>query len=442
LLTDTFGLNLSGATSTSLDFYERAVGELRCFVGDPASSIDAALADAPDFAMAHVFKGYLYGLSTEKAAMPVAKACAAAAKRTAETQRERAHAAALGRLAEGHWHDAGRLLAELTSEIPSDALALQAGHQIDFFTGNAAMLRERIARALPAWSESMPGYHAVLGMQAFGLEENADYSAAEAIGRRAIELEPRDGWAQHAVAHVMEMQSRQRDGIAWMRGNEAAWTKESFLQVHNWWHLALFHYELGEIDQVLALFDGPIYGSGSTLSLNMLDASAILWRLQLGGVDVGNRWERLAENWLPKARDGNYAFNDMHAMMAFVCAGKNRAALELLDAQREAMRGDSDNAGFTRDVGHPAAIGIKAFAERRYADAVAALKPLPAIAHRFGGSHAQRDVIDLTLIEVAIRAGDGKLARELTARRMAARPASPLSALFMKRTEQLFQGNG
>ncbi len=437
MLTDALGLKLSGATPASLVHYERAVWELRCFVGDPPGSIEAAIGETPDFAMAHVFKGYLHGLSTERAAMPVAKACHEFAVRSATTAGERAHVAALGHLAGGRWHEAGKVLAELTAETPHDALALQAGHQIDFFTGNSAMLKQRIARAMPAWSEKMPGYHAVLGMQAFGLEETADYAGAETLGRRAVDLEPRDGWAQHAVAHVMEMQSRQREGIAWMRGNEAAWTRESFLQVHNWWHLALFHYELGEIDQVLALYDGPIYGTGSTLSLNMLDASAILWRLQLRGVDVGDRWQKLTENWLPKARDGNYAFNDMHAMMAFVSAGMRQAAHDLLDAQRSVMDGSDDNAGFTRDVGHPAVVGIKAFGEGRYADAVAALRPLPAIAHRFGGSHAQRDVIDLTLIEAAIRAADNALARELTARRLAARPASPLSALFKRRASAL-----
>ncbi|TGV95953.1 tetratricopeptide repeat protein, partial [Mesorhizobium sp. M2E.F.Ca.ET.154.01.1.1] len=123
------------------------------------------------------------------------------------------------------------------------------------------------------------------------------------------------------VAHGMAMQSRQRDGIAWMRADPDAWTKESFLQVHNWWHLALFHYDLGEVDEVLRLYDGPIYGERSTLALNMVDASAILWRLHLGGLDVGERWAALAANWMPKAAAGNYAFNDTHAMMAFVGAG-------------------------------------------------------------------------------------------------------------------------
>ncbi|WP_353644636.1 tetratricopeptide repeat protein [Mesorhizobium sp. WSM2239] len=434
---DQLGLGLTGAGDASLSHYSLALHQLQCFIGDPVGSVDAALAEDPDFVMAHVLKGYLFGLSTEREAMAVAKACHDAASKLSATEREQAHVAALGHLALGRWHEAGRVLAGLTVEEPRDALALQAGHQIDFFTGNAPMLRDRLAKAMPSWPPGMPGYHAMLGMQAFGHEEMGEYAVAEALGRSAIELEPRDGWAQHAVAHVMEMQSRQHDGILWMRGNAEAWTRESFLQVHNWWHLALFHYDLGEVDEVLALYDGPIYGARSSLSLNMVDASAILWRLHLAGVDVGDRWAALAEAWAPKARAGNYAFNDIHAMMAFVGAGLDAPAMTLLEAQREAMLGNGDNAAFTRDVGHPVALAIRAFGERNYSEAVQLLTPIRKIAHRFGGSHAQRDVIDLTLIEAALRAGQKKLATELATERALARPASPLSALFSRRAAGL-----
>jgi hypothetical protein len=273
-------------------------------------------------------------------------------------------------------------------------------------------------------------------MQAFGFEEMGDYISAEKLGRQAIDLEPRDGWAQHAIAHVMEMQCRQRDGIAWMRHNTDDWAGDSFLQVHNWWHLALFHYELGETEEALALFDAPIYGKHSTLALNMLDASAILWRLHLRGVDVGDRWAALAANWA-KAGAGNYAFNDAHAMMAFVGAGQEAPVRALLEAQSEAMHGNDDNAAFTRDVGHPLTLAIKAFGDGNYIETVRLIRPIRAIAHRFGGSHAQRDVIDLTLIEAALRSGDHALASALAAERALARPDSPLSALFSRRAADL-----
>ena len=247
----------------------------------------------------------------------------------------------------------------------------------------------------------MPGYHALLGMHAFGLEECADYARAEAQGRTAVELEPRDGWAQHAVAHVMEMQCRQADGIAWMRAAPDAWSTDSFFKVHLWWHLALYHLELGEIDEVLALFDGPIYGERSPVVLNMIDASAMLWRLHLRGIDVGQRWEAVADGWRPFARAGNYVFNDVHAVMAFIGARRADAVEEVLDAQQAVMRGAGDNASFTREVGHPLTLALKAFGEERYNETVRLIRPLREIAHRFGGSHAQRDLLDLALIGCA-----------------------------------------
>jgi hypothetical protein len=433
---DSLDLMLSGTDTAGAAHYEKALHELQCFIGDPVASVNAALVENPDFVMAHVLKGYLYGLSTDHEAAAVVKASHDAASGLPATDRERGHVAAVGHLAEGRWHEAGRVLEDVAIDEPRDALALLAGHQIDFFTGNSRMLRDRIARAMPSWTPGMQGYHATLAMQAFGFEEMGDYARAEALGRHAIGLETRDGWAQHAVAHVMEMQCRQRDGIAWMRDNTEGWTKESFFQVHNWWHLALFHYELGEIDQALALFDAPIYGVHSTLALNMLDASALLWRLHLRGVDVGDRWTALAANWAPKAKDCNYAFNDAHAMMAFVGAGLEEPARMLLEAQRQAMAGDGDNAGFTRDVGYPVACAIKVFGEENYAEAVTLLRPIRSIAYRFGGSHAQRDVIDLTLIEAAFRGGETALAAALSAERAAARPDSPLSQLFMKRAAE------
>ena len=434
---DALGNDLSGATRAALAHYERGLRQLQTFTGDPVASVNAALDEAPRFAMAHMLKGWLYGLATDASAMEVARQAHRDACDLPMTAREAGHVAALGRLVAGEWNGAGGALAAVSRDHPLDVLALQAGHQIDFFTGNSAMLRDRIAAALPAWDASMPGYHALLSAHAFGLEETGDYAAAEKTGRRAVELEPTDGWGQHAVAHVMELQCRQRDGIAWMRTTPQAWSTDSFLQVHNWWHLSLFHYDLGEHDEVFALYDGPIQGGRSPLPLNLVDASAILWRLFLGGVEAGDRWEQLADLWAPHAGAANYAFNDMHAMMAFAAADRRDLAACLIDAQAAAMQAAGDNAGFTRDIGLPATRGILAFSDGDYASAVRLLEPIRAIAHRFGGSHAQRDVIDLTLIEAAIRAGDAGHAHRLARERMEARPHSPLSAMFRQRAERL-----
>lgn len=431
--TDRLGHALSGAGAASLDPYETALHELRCYIGDPVASVDRALAESPGFVMGHALKGYLHLLGTEPEGLPVAREAYRAASAFSADARERGHLEAVRLLTEGRWHEAGRTLEDIAIEFPRDALALQAGHLIDFYTGNARMLRDRVARAMPAWDETMPGYHALLGMHAFGLEETGDYRSAEAEGRKGVGLEPRDGWAQHAVAHVMEMQGRHKEGIAWMRADPDAWSRDSFFCVHNWWHLALYHLDLGEIDEVLALFDGPIYGARSNVVLDMVDASALLWRLHLRGVDVGDRWSALADSWAPVAAAGTYAFNDVHAMMAFVGAGRAAAGEAILEAQTQAMGGADDNASFTREVGHPVTRAIKAFGDGDYAETVRLLRPVRGIAHRFGGSHAQRDVIDLTLIEAAFRDGQAALAAALSAERLAAKPTSPLARLFVER---------
>jgi len=214
---------------------------------------------------------------------------------------EAGHVAAIGDLLDGHWHCAARVLEDVAIAHPRDLMALQVGHQLDFFTGHSRMLRDRIARALPEWSSDLPGWHTLLGMHAFGLEEMGDYAAAESAGREAIGLERRDAWAQHAVAHVMEMQGRTQDGIDWMRADIVAWSEDNFFAVHNWWHLALYHLELGDIEEVLRLFDGPIYGARSRVMLDMIDAAALLWRLHLRGIDVGDRWQAVADAFAPAA---------------------------------------------------------------------------------------------------------------------------------------------
>jgi hypothetical protein len=431
-LIDAHGHPMSGATAAAIDHYEQAAHELRCLVGDPLATIDRALADAPAMSIAHTLRAWLHLLGTEASALAAAREEAEAAARYAGTERERMHAQAAGLVAAGRWRDGARLLEDLSARHPRDLLALQAGHQVDFFTGDTRLLRDRIARVRPHWNDAMPGHHAVLGMHAFGLEETADYAQAERTGRRAVELQPRDTWAWHAVAHVHEMRNAPKDGIAWLEPNAEHWSRDSFFAVHNWWHLALFKLEQDRHDEVLAMYDVSIGGRGSGVVLDMIDQSALLWRLALRGVDVGDRWQSLAERWAPHAVAGNYAFNDLHAMMAFASAGRAELAAELRESQRAALAADGDNRAFTAGVGEPATRAVQAFVAGDFASAVALLRPIRSYAHRFGGSHAQRDLLDLTLIEAALRAGDRPLAAALAAERAALRPASPLARRFVE----------
>ena len=426
-LLDQHGHRVSGANARSLDAFEQAQRELRCFIDDPVASVDRAIAESPDMPMAHVLKAWLHLLGTEPAGRAVADECNRAAAALPADERERAHLAASQALAAGRLQEASMRLEDLSVRWPRDLLALQVGHQLDFFQGDSRMLRDRIARALPAWDHGIDGYHAVLGMHAFGLEETADYAQAELQGRRAVDLEPRDGWAWHAVAHVAEMRNAPRDGIAWLRPHRDTWSAGSFLIVHNTWHLALFELELDGHDEALRLYDDTIAGGGMPQLLDLVDASAMLWRLHLRGVDVGARWLPLAERWAQLHAEGGagqYAFNDLHAMLAYVGVGREADQRALLDSMQAALDKDDDNAVFTRDVGLPAAQAIRAFAQGDAAQAVRLLRPVRSRAHRFGGSHAQRDLIDLTLLAAVERASDAALAAALAAERLAMRPSS------------------
>jgi hypothetical protein len=434
---DQHGHPLEGASPAAREHYERATGLFRLYSGDPLAAAEAAIADSPGFAMAHLLKAWLNLLGTEPAGIAVARDAHEAAAPHCRGSREKGHLAAIGHLVEGRWHAASQAILRVATDHPRDLLALQVGHQIDFFTGNARLLRDRIARALVEWKPEMPGYHALLGMYAFGLEEMGDYGHAEVTGRRAVELEPRDGWAQHAVAHVLEMQGRTGEGISWMRANPDAWSRDSFLAVHNWWHLALYHLDRGETDEVLRLFDGPIFGARSTVAMDLLDASALLWRLHLRSMAVGDRWKGVADNWQAFASAGNYAFNDAHAVMAFIGAGRPDGIDEVMEAQDRAMAGPGDNARFTREVGRPVVLGLKAFAEGNHAGCIGALQPVIPIANRFGGSHAQRDLLDLTVMEAALRLPDPALARAISAERRSMKPDSPHARSLFERARSL-----
>ncbi|MCW5746827.1 MAG: tetratricopeptide repeat protein [Alphaproteobacteria bacterium] len=430
---DARGLVLSGADAATAERFETALAEFQCYVGNPVGTIEAALQARPDFVLGHALRGYLYGSSVEGPGLAEARASLAAARGLPATDRERQHVAALEAMATGHFDDAERQWEALLVAYPRDVLALQIAHLFDFLRGDARNLRDRVARRLHAWSKADPGYHAVVGMHAFGLEEMGEYDRAEARGREAVALNARDGWGYHAVAHVLEMRNQPEEGVAWLASSSDRWAPDSFFRVHNWWHLALYHLELDQLDNVLALYDGPIRGERSAVALDLIDASAMLWRLLLRGHDVGDRWRELADAWTGAIEDGVYAFNDVHALMAFVGAGDRARIEQQLATLKRSAQSDTnpDNRAMARGVGVPVGEALIAFGQGRYADAVDRLQHLRPIAHRFGGSHAQRDVLDLTLIEAARRAGDRNLLAALASERAVCRPRSPLAGRYL-----------
>jgi tetratricopeptide (TPR) repeat protein len=430
--TDRQGNPVTGGTAEAIALFDAAIDALNVYTGDPVALADAAIEAAPDFALAHILKAYLFALATEPEATVEAKAIAAHARTLPLGDREAALLGALDRLLAGNWTQAAVALDRHGALYPRDLLGLQAGHLMDFYRANARDLRDRIARALPHWSADMPGYGIVLGMYAFGLEESGDYARAEATDREAVSRDPRDCWAHHAVAHLMEMQGRSQDGIGWMRAREAHWSgPDNFFRVHNWWHLALYHMDLEDTEAALALYDGPIRADKSGVVLDLVDASALLWRLHMTGTDVGDRWTELAEAWDAHADGGSYPFNDWHAVMAYLGAGRDKEVDRILKGFGKAA--GAETAEWSKRTGKPLVEGFTAFFRGDYGTAVETLHGARYIANGFGGSNAQRDIIDWTLTEAAVRSGETAIAEAFANERLAAKPFSPMNRAFRAR---------
>ena len=425
---DARDLTVSTSSAKALEHFETALTQFHSYTGDPLATMQQALLADPEFALAHLFNAFAMYTASEQRYLPAVRESIAnaSALKAKMNSRERDLLDAAELLAAGKWRDASRAFDSILIEYPRDALAIQTAHLMDFFQGDALNLRNRISRVLPHWSEQTPGYSYILGMHAFGLEECNQYPEAERAARRALELQPRDGWAVHAATHVMEMQGRIAEGIEWLQSRESDWAPDNMFAPHNWWHLALFNMDLGNFDTALDLFDQKLMGPQTDMILVLLDATALLWRLRLEGVDVGDRFKRVADAWAAKleAEAGFYAFNDVHAMMSFAATGRTDEVARLRRAMRNAAKGKESNAAMTREVGLPLADGLASFAKKRYMEAIDAIEPVRDTANLFGGSHAQRDLLTLTLIDASIHAGDQRRARHYIAERQTHKPTA------------------
>jgi tetratricopeptide (TPR) repeat protein len=426
MLADRYGNPVSTSSRTALEKYDEALQLIRLYWGDPIAALDAALDEDPDFTMAWAARADVLVQQCDKAYAEEIARSLRAGWASGGTAHERAHLAAAQDWADGRL-DAGILrFARIAQEHPRDLLALQAAHVGCFFVGRASELRDWPLQAMRAFTRNDDGYHALLGMAAFGLEECGDYHRAEVLGREAVELDARDGWAVHAITHVHEMRGDTERGMSWLRDNSQALSPENGFSYHNWWHLALLHLDRNEHQAALNLYDSCIRPHpDAPVMLEWIDASALLWRLYLDGIDTGNRFPLLAACWERAIDDGIYAFNDLHALMAFIGAGRFAQAERTIAALRRAAASEGDNGYMARAVGLPLAEAFLAFANGHYTAAADAILAIRGIAQRFGGSHAQRDILSLTALHAAKRAGMAEVAGALAAERVAHKAVSP-----------------
>jgi tetratricopeptide (TPR) repeat protein len=431
---DAHGLQVTAASSAAVQAFDHAISGYLGYRADIPQRMTTLFEADAECGLAHCLKGYFAMLSYKQAALPIADAAAADARRLTEraTPRERAHVAALQFWIDGEADRAAAVWQQILDEHPHDVLAFRLAHFVNFWLGRPDTMLASVLGIEGHWSDALPGYGAVLGCRCFAHEECGYYTEAEAAGRAAIDRDPDDLWAAHGVAHVLEMQGRRGEGIAWIDGLRANWENANNLRHHLFWHAAMFHLERGETARVLELYDSDFRNLRSKLTqaqpdlyIDVQNAASMLYRLQRQGVDVGDRWEEVADKAEKRIGDCLSAFTLPHWMMALAITGRHDAARRMLDAMRSFAQGPGLTASLVANLALPICAAVLAHAQGDHARAVATMRPALSGMYRLGGSHAQQDVLEQFFLDAAMQADQPDDVR-LLLERIAGRNRLPL----------------
>lgn len=416
MATDKLGLEFTASLPETADAFNMAMDDYMLFTGEPVGRLLESAEIDPDFVMGYCLTGCLRLFGGVGANHPRVnlELRAARARRSRANPREQAHIDAFEMAASGELSRAGRMWDEILTDFPRDMMAAKSAHEAYFLVGEARNIKKSAMNILPAWDESMPYYGYLLGMAAFGLEEAGEYEEAERLGRRAVEIEPRDGWAVHAVAHVLEMNGRWRDNMEWLEETVDHWRDATWLSGHLWWHLCLPLIEAGQFDRIFDIYDARMANCDEDMVTRLMDCTSLLWRLEMLGLNVGDRWEPLAEKWRRHGDEHALAFTDAHYSMTMAAADKQRSVKRFLQSQHAFVEADdSTNGDIIKRVGTKLCEGMIAYREEDYTGASNSLSPILNDVWRIGGSNAQRDVFRVTLTDALLKAERFEEARAL-----------------------------
>lgn len=406
---DAAGLPVTLDDAEARASWDRTVAAFLAHGASTPDHLADALERAPDFALGWAAKGLFYLLLGRSELRPVAaeaqRRALAAIARAGATPRERAYVSALAAWLAGRPTRAAQLLDAVLEKHPEDALAMKLVHAIRFVMGDPRGMLASVGRVVPRYTEAHPHAGYAMGCMAFALEECGLYAEAERTGRAGLERAPDDAWGLHAVAHVYDMTARNEAGIAWLAPQAGRWAHCNNFGYHLWWHLALFHLDRAEFERVLELYDQRVRPEHTDDYRDIANGASMLVRLEIEGVDVGERWEELAALAAGRVEDGAVVFADLHYLLSLQGGGRDAEAERLIARlARDARRTDHDMHEVAALAGLPAARGLAAFRAGKYDIAFDELRRTGPQLQRIGGSHAQRDVFARLTIEAAIRA--------------------------------------
>ncbi len=413
-LTDSYGFSLSTSNPAAAKAYDAGARSFVAWRADAMVHLNAAIDADPEFIEPKLLKAWILHAARTRKFTPAVQALLAEVAPVIGGASSRVQAFEKSvRVANGGSLQGGVSVLEThLAKNPTDILAHRLAQFELFWSGESRWMRDIAERAAPAWGDDTLDFAHFLAVRAFSNEEAGDYQMSERCGRGAVEREPSSAWGAHAVAHTLVMQGRADDGIAFMEPLSGNWGNVNQIAHHCWWHLCLFLLEREEYDRILNLLDTKVRNPESPLVKAMPDATidlqnvaSLLKRLELRGVDVGDRWHTIADICAGRTADHANPFSSAHDAMTLAAVGRFDLVDELVANMKREDAAHGIIGAVTQTLGVPVVEAMAAHRKGDYAAALDLLWPVRRDLHQIGGSHAQRDIFFQVLVDSAMRAG-------------------------------------
>ena len=420
---DRYDLPLTTVSDRAAALYRDGADRILSAWNGAGDAFDSAIIEDPSFALAHIARARVHQLNMEftEARTKATQACQLAAT---VTRRERQHVEITAAAIEGRPREALTGAEQHLDEFPRDALVLSlllGAFGLYAFSGRADHDAARLAiceRHARQYGEDW-WFLTYLG---WSHTEAGNAGAGRTVTERAIALRPENGNAAHALSHALFEQGDAVTGRTFLSDWLPAHDRASFLHGHLSWHIALTALEAGNLDGALKIYEQHIRPSDSRYPpmIVFTDSASLLWRLSLAGkAGLDPYWQEVAaygDRFFPQA---GAHFADVH--YALVAAATGREVLKTRLAQMETREADGKLAPGSSAIA--LCRGAQAFAEGDNDNAIRILEPLMPAVVRIGGSHAQRELWEDTLIVAYLRAGRRDKATKMISDRLRRRPS-------------------